>query len=458
MSQDIAGPVTRLARENFQVSGRPMPTPIIRALVTIKRSMALANAQFTDATGVDVATADAIVQAADDVLRGDWDDQFSIDVFQTGSGTSTNMNVNEVLAALAERHLVGSRVHPNDHVDASQSTNDVFPTAVRIAALSEIRDVLLPGLDVLHDALIDRAETFADVVKAGRTHLMDASPITLGQEFGGYAAQIAEARHRLADTCVRVAAVPLGGTATGNGLNAPAGVADIAIADLARSTGLALSAAQNRFASQASPDALVELSGQLRVAATALFKIANDIRLLASGPNTGLAEIRLPELQPGSSIMPGKVNPVLCEVVTQVAAQVIGHDATVAFAGSQGTLEMNTYLPVIADNLLTSISLLGRAAADFGTRCVLGIEADRDRCRAFAEASPAVAAALNPLIGYDAATQLVQRALTEQRPLRDVVGDSGLLDASEIAGALDVDALARGTQSAREPDAGEGTR
>ena len=450
-SQDVAGHATRLARENFQVSGRPIPMSIIRALVTIKRSMARANAQFTDATGVDVATAEAIVHAADDVLRGDWDDQFSIDVFQTGSGTSTNMNVNEVLAALAERHLVGSRVHPNDHVNASQSTNDVFPTAVRIAALSEIRDVLLPGLDVLHDALVDRADEFADVVKAGRTHLMDASPITLGQEFGGYAAQIAEARQRLTDTCVRVAAVPLGGTATGNGLNAPAGAADIAIADIARSTGLALSAAPNRFASQASPDALVELSGQLRVAATALFKIANDIRLLASGPNTGLAEIRLPELQPGSSIMPGKVNPILCEVVTQVAAQVIGHDATVAFAGSQGTLEMNTYLPVIADNLLASISLLGRAAADFGTRCVLGIEADRDRCRAFAEASPAVAAALNPLIGYDAATQLVQRALTEQRPLRDVVVDSGLLDETEIAGALDVDALARDNRPAHEP-------
>lgn len=279
------------------------------------------------------------------------------------------------------------------------------------------------------------ANEFADVVKAGRTHLMDASPITLGQEFGGYAAQIAEARQRLAETCVRVAAVPLGGTATGNGLNAPAQVAELAIADIAR------------FASQASPDALVELSGQLRVTATGMFKIANDIRLLASGPPTGLAEIRIPELQPGSSIMPGKVNPVLCEVVTQVAAQVIGHDATIGFAGSQGTLEMNTYLPVIAENLLASISLLGRAAADFGTRCVLGIEADRDRCRTFAEASPAVAAALNPLIGYGAATRLVRGAHAERRSLREVVTASGLLDEAQIEAVMDVDALARVTET-----------
>ena len=353
------------------------------------------------------------------------------------------MNVNEVLASLAERHLDGLGVHPNDHVNASQSTNDVFPTAIRIAVLSEVRDVLVPGLTVLQDSLIDRSNEFADVVKAGRTHLMDASPITLGQEFGGYAAQIAEARQRLAETCVRVAAVPLGGTATGNGLNSPAQVADLAIADIARATGLALYASPNRFASQASPDALVELSGQLRVTATGMFKIANDIRLLASGPHTGLGEIRLPELQPGSSIMPGKVNPVLCEVVTQVAAQVIGNDATVGFAGSQGTLEMNTYLPVIAENLLDSISLLGRAAADFGTRCVLGIEADRDRCRTFAEASPAVAAALNPLIGYDEATRLVRVAHAERRSLREVVTASGLLDEAQIEAVMDVDALAR---------------
>ncbi len=456
--QDVVGPATRLARENFQVSGRPVPMSLVRALVTIKRSMARANAQFTDLTGVDVETAEAIVLAAEEVLRGEWDDQFSIDVFQTGSGTSTNMNVNEVLAALAARHLVGSSIHPNDHVNASQSTNDVFPTAIRIAVLIEIRDVLMPGLDVLHDALVDRADEFAEVVKAGRTHLMDASPITLGQEFGGYAAQIAEARQRLSDTCVRVAAVPLGGTATGNGLNAPAGVADVAIADIARSTGLALSATANRFASQASPDALVELSGQLRVTATGMFKIANDIRLLASGPHTGLAEIRLPELQPGSSIMPGKVNPVLCEVVTQVAAQVVGHDAAVGFAGSQGTLEMNTYLPVIADNLLASVSLLGRAAADFGARCVLGIEADEERCRAFAEVSPAVAAALNPLIGYDAATQLVRRATAEQRSLRDVVIDSGLLDQAQVDAVMDVDALARGSGGDRASGAGGGSR
>ncbi len=433
-----------MAQTNFQVSGRPVQLSIIRALVLVKQAMARANAQRADDSGVDALMAEAISRAADEVARGDWDDQFTIDTFQTGSGTSTNMNVNEVLASLASRHLDGRPVHPNDHVNASQSTNDVFPTAVRIAALCEIRDVLMPGLDVLHTALVDRATAFADVVKAGRTHLMDASPITLGQEFGGYAAQIAEARERLADTMVRVAAVPLGGTATGNGLNAPHGVAEFALAELVRTTGVALHAAPNRFASQASPDGLVELSGQLRVTATGLFKIANDLRLLASGPHTGFAEIRLPELQPGSSIMPGKVNPVLCEVVTQVAAQVMGHDATIGFAGSQGTLEMNTYLPVIADNLLSAISLLGRAAGDFGIRCVRGIEADRDRCRAFALASPALAAALNPLLGYDVATQLVRRAEAEHRPLRDVVLDSGLLEPSQVESAFDVTELARG--------------
>ncbi len=445
-STELIGPATRLALSNFAVSGRPMSMLVVRSLVVIKRAMANANARFGDITGIDEPIATAIGLAVDDVLRGDWDHQFGIDTFQTGSGTSTNMNVNEVLAALAQRKLAGStRIHPNDHVNASQSTNDVFPTAVRMAALAEVRDVLMPGLDVLHDALANRADQFADVVKAGRTHLMDASPITLGQEFGGYAAQIVEARERIRETCVRVAAVPLGGTATGNGLNAPDGVADIAIAEIARTTGLAVYPAADRFASQASPDALVELSGQLRVTATAMFKIANDLRLLASGPNTGLAEIRLPELQPGSSIMPGKVNPVLCEVVTQVAAQVIGNDATIGFAGSQGTLEMNTYLPVIADNLVASISLLGRAAADFGARCVLGIEADRDRCRAYAEASPAVATALNVLIGYDAATNLVLRSRVEGRSIRDVLVDSGLVDESEIDRVLDVDRLARGS-------------
>ena len=443
-SIDLVGPATRLAMSNFAVSGRPMAMSVVRSLVVIKRAMANSNAQFSDFTGIDGSIATAIGVAADEILRGDWDDQFRIDTFQTGSGTSTNMNVNEVIASLAQRELRGSSIHPNDHVNASQSTNDVFPTAVRMAALAEIRDVLMPGLDALHDALRNRADEFADVVKAGRTHLMDASPITLGQEFGGYAAQIAESRERIDDTCVRVAAVPLGGTATGNGLNAPDGVADLAIAEIARSTGLAVYPAADRFASQSSPDALVELSGQLRVTATAMFKIANDIRLLASGPNTGLGEIRLPELQPGSSIMPGKVNPVLCEVVTQVAAQVIGNDATIGFAGSQGTLEMNTYLPVIADNLLTSISLLGRAAADFGLRCVLGIEADRDRCRVYAEASPAVATALNVLIGYDAATSLVLRSRVEGRSLREVLLDSGLVDAAEIDSVLDVDRLARG--------------
>jgi fumarate hydratase class II len=297
----------------------------------------------------------------------------------------------------------------------------------------------------LRDALGGRSVAFAAVVKAGRTHLTDASPITLGQEFGGYCAQVTEAIERLEQTCVRVAAVPLGGTATGNGLNAPIGAAELAITALARTTGLPLRRAADRFAAQGGQDALVELSGQLRAAAVGMFKIANDIRLLGSGPRTGLAEIRLPALQPGSSIMPGKVNPVLCEVVTQVVAQVIGNDAAVAFAGTQGTLELNTYLPLMAVNLLDSVALLGRAAADFATRCVDGIEADVARCRYFAEQTPSVATALNLVIGYDAAAMIVEQAVAEQRSIRSVLLEQGALDADRIDSILDLDAMAAGS-------------
>ena len=443
--KELIGHATELALINFEVSGRPTPIGIVHALARVKSAMASANSRFPDLTGIDDELAAAIIASATEVADGRWDDQFRIDVFQTGSGTSSNMNVNEVVAALASRRLSGRTVHPNDHVNASQSTNDVFPTAIRIAAMTEVRDVLLPGLTALRDSLAGRSVAFASVVKAGRTHWMDASPITLGQEFGGYRAQIAEAIERIDQTCARVAAIPLGGTATGNGLNAPIGVADLAIEELVQTTALPLHAAPDRFASQASPDALVELSGQLRGTAVAMFKIANDIRLLASGPRTGLAEIHLPELQPGSSIMPGKVNPVLCEVVTQVAAQVIGNDAAIAFAGSQGTLEMNTYLPVIAANLLDSISLLGRSAADFSARCVDGIEADVARCRAFAELTPAVATALNLVIGYDAATRIAEQAVAEGRSVRAVLEDSGLVDTGRIDAILDLDTMAAGS-------------
>ncbi len=444
--ENLVGHATELALANFGVSGRPMPIAIVHALARIKAAMATANERFVAQTGIDADLANAIRVAATEVADGRWDDHFQVEAFQTGSGTSTNMNVNEVIASLASSSLADRTVHPNDHVNASQSTNDTFPTAIRMAALLGIRDVLLPGLTLLRDSLAGRSIAFGDVVKAGRTHLMDASPITLGQEFGGYHAQIDEAIERIEQTCRRVAAVPLGGTATGNGLNAPTGVAELAIADLAQQTGLPLLPVTNRFAAQGSQDALVELSGQLRVAAVAMFKIANDIRLLASGPRTGLAEIRLPELQPGSSIMPGKVNPILCEVVTQVAAQAMGNDATIAFAGTQGTLELNTYLPVIAVNLLDMISLLGRSASDFATRCVDGIEADAERCRYFAELSPSIAAGLNLLIGYDAATDVVRRALAENRTVRSVLVEQGDLDDKQIDAVLNVDTLAAGDQ------------
>jgi fumarate hydratase class II len=434
-----------LALANFGVSGRPMPLAVIRSLARIKAAMAAANGRFDSQTGIDAELAEAIRAAALEVADGGRDDEFRIDAYQTGSGTSTNMNVNEVIATLAGRRLTDRDVHPNDHVNASQSSNDVFPTAIRIAALVEIGEVLLPGLSLLSGSLGGRSVAFATVVKSGRTHLMDASPVTLGQEFAGYQAQIDEAIERLQQTCLRVAVVPLGGTATGNGLNCPAGVAELAIAELASDTGLPLRPASNRFALQGSQDALVELSGQLRGAALAMFKIANDVRLMASGPRTGLGEIRLPELQPGSSIMPGKVNPILCEVVTQVAAQAIGNDAAIAFAGSQGTLELNTYLPVIAINLLDTITLLGRSASDFARRCVDGIEADVERCRQLAELSPSTAAALNRLIGYDAATEVVRRALSEDRAIRSVLIEQGVLDTAQIDAALDVDRLAAGT-------------
>ena len=450
-NEDLTGHATKLALTNFGVSGKPIPIDIVHALARIKSAMAFANSRFATVTGIDADLADAIMTAANEVAGGQWDEQFNIDVFQTGSGTSTNMNVNEVVAALATRRLTDRTVHPNDHVNASQSTNDTFPTAIRIAVVAKIRDLLLPGLARLHDSLGGRSKAFATVVKAGRTHLMDASPITLGQEFGGYQAQIAESMERLEQTCDRVLAVPLGGTATGNGLNAPTGVADLAIEELTRTTGLALRAAPNRFAAQGSQDALVELSGQLRVTAVAIFKIANDIRLLASGPRTGLAEIHLPELQPGSSIMPGKVNPILCEVVTQVAAQVIGNDTAIGFAGTQGALELNAYLPVIAVNLLDSINLLGRSASDFATRCVDGIEADVERCRTFAEMSPAIATALNLVLGYDAATSIVEQALASNRTIRAVVLERGLLGTEQIDAILDIDAMAAGSH---QPESG----
>ena len=398
------GAQTQRAVDNFPVSGRTVEPELIHALGAIKAAAAEVNAEL-GVIGADVAA--AIAAAGEEVAAGRWDDQFPIDTFQTGSGTSTNMNANEVIARLAGERL-GRAVHPNDEVNASQSSNDVFPTAIHIAAAAATSRDLLPALDHLAGVLDEQASANATVVKAGRTHLMDATPVTLGQELGGYAAQVSQSAERIAAALVRVGEVPLGGTATGTGLNAPPAFARSVLARLAERLGLDLHEAHDHFAAQGARDALVSLSGELRALAAALLKIANDIRWMASGPQTGLAEIRLPDLQPGSSIMPGKVNPVIPEAVSQVAVQVYGNDAAVAMAGSQGNFELNVYLPVMARNVLESIRLLATVSRLFADRCLAGLEADVERCRAYAEATPQAAAALNRLLGYDKVAELVK--------------------------------------------------
>jgi fumarate hydratase class II len=371
------------------------------------------------------------------VAAGKHDDQFPIDVFQTGSGTSSNMNANEVMANLA-----GDDVHPNDHVNMGQSSNDVFPSAVHLAALGEVTHDLLPAMDELASALERKSEEFADVVKAGRTHLMDAVPVTLGQEFGGYAAQVKLGRDRVHGTLGRVGQVPLGGTATGTGLNTHSDFAERVRIKLATDTGLEISEPLDRFEAQGNRDALVELSGALKVVAVSLTKIANDLALMGSGPRAGLAEIRLPALQKGSSIMPGKVNPVICEVVIQVGAQVIGNDAAITIAGSQGQFELNVRVPLMARNLLDSIKLLAAACRLLDTKCVQGIEADEEMAERHAEATLATATALNPHIGYDRATEIVKRAHESGRPLREVAREMGV-DDEILERALDHRQMAR---------------
>jgi fumarate hydratase class II len=437
------GPQTQRAVENFPISGLRLPPELIRALGLVKAEAARVNARSRAVPRVTRAVGAAIAEAAEEVARGDWDAEFPVDVFQTGSGTSSNMNANEVIASLASERA-GTPVHPNDHVNASQSSNDVFPTAIHLAAASGVVDGLLPALAHLASTLRSAQRRHAHVVKAGRTHLMDATPVTLGQELGGYATQVDDAEQRLRDGLGRLCALPLGGTAVGTGLNAPSGFAHAVVAALAERTGLPLTEARDHFAAQGARDALVECSGSLRGLAVALVKIANDLRWMASGPSAGLAEVRLPELQPGSSIMPGKVNPVVPEVVTQVAARVVGNDATVAFAGSQGAFELNTYMPVMAHALLESVRLLTNATRLLADRCVTGLEADEARCRAYAESSPAVLTALTPLVGYDAATEIVREALRTGRRVRDVVVERGLLPAREADRVLDVVAMTRG--------------
>ena len=431
---------TQRAVENFPISGTTVERSLISALAAIKGAAALENARLKT---VEKNIADAIRAAAEEVASGGYTDQFPIDVFQTGSGTSTNMNMNEVLATLASERL-GAKVHPNDHVNASQSSNDVFPSAIHVAATTEMSASLIPALDHLAKALRKKSRDFKSVVKSGRTHLMDATPVTLGQEFGGYAAAVEHGIERLEACLPRVAELPLGGTAVGTGINAPKTFAPRVIKRLAEERGLPFTEARDHFEPQGARDALVEASGVLRTIAVSLYKCATDLRWMGSGPRTGLAEIRIPDLQPGSSIMPGKVNPVIPEAVSQVVAQVIGNDAAVAFGGAAGNLELNVMLPVIGRNLLESIRLLASVSRVFADKCISGIEADEERCRTYALSSPSIGTALNPFIGYEEAAKVIKASVAENKDLRTVVLERGLLSEEEVDRALDVEAMTRG--------------
>ena len=429
------GGETTKAIGNFPISGEPVPAPVIHWLGRIKGAAARVNAELEL---LDADVAQRIAAAADRVAAGEFDDQFPIDVFQTGSGTSTNMNANEVIANLA-----GDGAHPNDHVNMGQSSNDVFPSAVHLAALQQAEHELLPALAQLEASFAAKATEFADIVKAGRTHLMDAVPVTLGQEFSGYAAQIRLAQRRIANALPQVAQVPLGGTATGTGLNTHKDFAIRVRARLTEATGLEIRAPEDPFEAQGNRDALVELSGALKVLAVSLTKIANDLALLGSGPRAGIGEIFLPELQKGSSIMPGKVNPVLPEVVLQVSAQVIGNDAAVTIGGMQGNFELNVRVPLIARNLLESIRLLTTTSKAFAEKCVDGIRANEAGCERSAEATLAAATALNPHIGYDRAAEIVKEAANSGRMLREVAYEKGV-DEETYNLAMDLRAMARG--------------
>lgn len=419
---------TQRAVENFPISGQRLSPHHIAALGQIKRAAALANLELGV---IDRPTSDAIVAAADEVIAGLHDDQFPIDVFQTGSGTSSNMNANEVIATIASK-ASGLKVHPNDHVNASQSSNDVFPSSIHIAAYQAVDEVLLPGLRTLGGALEAKAEEFADVVKSGRTHLMDATPITVGQEFSGYAAQVAHGIARVEATLPRLAELPLGGTAVGTGINTPEGFAPRVIELIDEHTGLPLREADNHFEAQAAQDSLVELSGAVRTVAVSLVKIANDLRWMGSGPRTGIHEINLPDLQPGSSIMPGKVNPVLPEATVQVAAQVIGNDATIAFAGAQGNFDLLVMLPVMAANLLQSITIVGNVTRVLAERCIQGITVNEDVCLRHAESSPSIVTPLNRLIGYESAAKIAKHAVKAGLTVRQAALDLGFVERGEL--------------------------
>jgi fumarate hydratase, class II len=455
-AEALWGAQTQRAVQNFPVSGERIGRDMIGALASIKGAAAAVNG-LLGVLEPDLAA--AIRDAAEAVARGDHDEEFPIDVFQTGSGTSSNMNANEVIATLAGREL-GRAVHPNDHVNASQSSNDVFPSAIGLAATRLLARGLIPALEQLATAFEAKAVEFATAVKVGRTHLMDAVPVTLGQEFGGYAAAIRHCAERTVAILPRLGELPLGGTAVGTGLNAPAGFATAAIARLVADTGLPLSEARNHFEAAGSRDALVEASGVVRGTAVSLYKICNDLRWMGSGPRAGLGEISIPDLQPGSSIMPGKVNPVICEAVCQVCTQVIGNDAAVAFGGAAGNFELNVMMPVIARNLLASARLLAAVVPLLADRCVTGITAEAGRMRQLAESSPVIVTALNRFIGYEAAAQVAHEALETGESIRSIVLERGFVTRGDITetqldAALDVLAMTGINQAAGSTQSGD---
>jgi fumarate hydratase class II len=439
---------TQRAVENFPVSGQRLERAHIAALAQIKAAAARVNAELGV---VPPEMAEAIRSAAAEVADGRWDGDFPVDVFQTGSGTSSNMNTNEVLATLATERL-GAPVHPNDHVNASQSSNDVFPSSIHIAATSAVVHDLVPALEHLAASLERKRDQWATVVKSGRTHLMDATPVTLGQEFGGYAAQVRYGVERLHSALPRLAELPLGGTAVGTGINTPPGFSARVIEEVAAATGLPLTEARDHFEAQGARDALVEASGQLRTLAVGLYKISNDLRWMSSGPRAGLGEIALPDLQPGSSIMPGKVNPVIPEALNMVCAQVIGNDAAIAFAGASGNFELNVMLPVMAKNLLESIRLLSNISRLLADRVVDGTVADEERCRELAESSPSIVTPLNKHLGYENAAKVAKQSLKERKTIRQVVLESGYVERGDLTEqqldeALDVLSMTRPPQA-----------
>jgi fumarate hydratase class II len=435
---------TQRAVENFPISGQRIERAHIEALARIKAAAAKVNASLGV---IPEDLAKGIIAAADEVAAGQWDDHFPIDVFQTGSGTSSNMNTNEVIATLATEKL-GTPVHPNDHVNASQSSNDVFPSSIHIAATSAVVNDLIPALEHLERSLSRKAAEFATVVKSGRTHLMDATPVTLGQELGGYAAQVRYGIERLNASLPRLAELPLGGTAVGTGINTPPGFSAAVIAEVAAATGLPLTEARDHFEAQGARDGLVETSGQLRTIAVSLYKVSNDLRWMSSGPRAGLGEIALPDLQPGSSIMPGKVNPVIPEALCMVCAQVIGNDAAITFGGAAGNFELNVMLPMLARNLLESVRLLANISRLLADRVVDGIEADEARCRELAESSPSIVTPLNKYIGYENAAKVAKQSLKERKTIRQVVLENGYVERGDLTeaqldAALDVLSMTR---------------